>query len=135
MANQQQQQQQQQLEQQQGRPKRVSRPPNRLLDDNFSFTDTVERSQDSKQPTGNSRKRGADRLASYPLSSDSGEDDDDYDQYSDAEVCSDDEEPVSDGRGTVRPGNSRQSAKAVRVVKTKSGPAAVAKAKDQGMAR
>jgi hypothetical protein len=78
-------------------------------------------------------------LPSYPLSSDSGEDDEDYEQYSeqysDEEVYSDDEEPVSNGRGTVRSGSSRKSAKAVRVVKTKSGPAAVAKANDQGMAR
>jgi hypothetical protein len=74
-------------------------------------------------------------LASYPLSSDSGEDDEDYEQFSDTELFSDDEEPVSHSKGTVRSGNSRKSAKVVRVVKTKSGPAAVAKANDQGVAR
>ncbi len=135
MADQQQQQQQQQS-QQQGRPTRVSRPPARLRDDdNFTIKDSVGRSQDCKQHTGNSRKRGADSLASYPLSSDSAEDDDDYQQDSDTEVYSDDEEPVSNGRGTVKSGNSRKSAKAVRVVKTKLGRAAVAKATTQGVAR
>jgi hypothetical protein len=76
-------------------------------------------------------------VASHPISSDSSEDDEDYQQdsdtehsdaeESDAEVYSDDEEPASNSRSTVKSGNSRKTAK--------SGPAAVAKAKAQGVAR
>lgn len=125
------------MAEQPSRPTRVSRPPARLRESNNSTVLQVfgGRSQGrQQQPTRNSsRKRAADSLASHVISladSDFQADDEDYQQGSGSDSCYSDEEELA-CKGTAKP--RRSKLKVVRVVKTKSGPAAVAKG--QGVAR
>jgi hypothetical protein len=107
----------------QGRPARATRLP-QWLSSSVLTSDVVGRSRQGRQQPASSRKRStADSLASHAISlseSDMDDDDESYYQQDGASDTTDDEQPVS--QATAKPGR-----KAVRVARSKSGPAAVAK--------
>lgn len=120
-----------------GRPTRHIRRPSRYSSDSESLEAEGRSSKGQQQPAG-SRKRSADSLASHAIrlsDIDETDDDESYQQESDSESpCEEasDEEPSSKGKTTAKSG--RKPGKAVRVVPTKLGPAAVAR-KGAGLAR